>query len=742
MLRILWVLLFAAYSLLLGAERLGEIRGTVKSEEGESLEGAQVKIRDSKLGALAAEDGHFVIRNVPAGRHQVIVWMTGYQSQMQRATVWQGATIQLDFTLKTRVISLEPIEVSAEALPRPVTPMMVEMEFEKIPSAVEIITEEEIEEMGALTVADALMESQSLYLQGDSERALAASLRGLRTTHTLVLIDGRRVAAGLRDNINLDDIPTSMIERIEIVRGPISALYGSDAIGGVINIITKEPPEEAIAGLTVNYGQSKYGEAQNPFIKGYMAERTGGFGYSLSASVDRKNQYDRYKNTIWTDGDRKRFRSGSGLFSFDPTPNQRFQGGFDLSYVERKGIRPFSWGNAERRSITQRKSYSIEYKGKPWMQSDVLLRAYQYHFETDIDLFPIVLGPTVNPFTQSEESYQLVQDLNQVEGRWSRSFFSRHTVTMGAEYRLENRNDKKSKHEVGNGAVFLQDLFQVFDPFLLVFGARYDNHSDFGTTLSPKVSLTYMVRDNFRIKSSYGEGIRAPSIFELYIESPTKESFILPNLSLIPEKSESYEFGIEGDYKRFSGVIRFFRNDLKDMINAVQVGLDTLYAQRTGGGIDKTKRPWIRPVLQYTNIAKAMTQGFEINASIKLPKGFVLSDEASILDTKDKTTGLRLFNKPDLLNNLKLAYENPVLGIKANLRASTVGSRQISDIYKAEGYTFIHLYASQKLSKSTEAYFGINNLFNNDPNVYGYLEGAGPPGTFFYFGLTFELRGK
>jgi len=715
MLRILWVLLFAAHSLLLGAERLGEIRGTVKSEEGENLKGAQVKIRDSKLGAVVTEDGHFVIRDVPAGRHQVIIWMTGYQSQMKRATVWQGATIQLDFTLKTRVISLEPIEVRGEALPRPVTPMMVEMEFEKIPIPVEIITEEEIEEMGALTVADALMESQSLYLQGDSERALAASLRGLRTTHTLVLIDGRRVAAGLRDNINLDDIPTSMIERIEIVRGPISALYGSDAIGGVINIITKEPPEEAIAGLTVNYGLSKYGEAQNPFIKGYLAERTGGFGYS---------------------------RSGSGLFSFDPTPNQRFQGGFDLSYVERKGIRPFSWGEAERRSITQRKSYSIEYKGKPWMQSDVILRAYQYHFETDIDLFPIVLGPTVNPFTQSEESYQLVQDLNQIEGRWSRSFFSRHTVTMGAEYRLENRNDKKSKHEVGNGALFLQDLFQVFDPFLLVFGARYDNHSDFGTTLSPKVSLTYMVRDNFRLKSSYGEGIRAPSIFELYIESPTKESFILPNLGLIPEKSESYEFGIEGDYKEFSGVIRFFRNDLKDMINTVQVGMDTLYAQRKGGGYDKTKRPWIRPVLQYTNIAKAMTQGFEINASIKLPKGFVLSDEATILDTKDKTTGLRLFNKPDLLNNLKLAYENPVLGIKANLRATSVGSRQISDIYKAEGYTFIHLYASQKLSRTTEAYFGINNLLNNDPNIYGYLEGAGPPGTFFYGGLTFELKGR
>jgi len=176
------------------------------------------------------------------------------------------------------------------------------------------------------------------------------------------------------------------------------------------------------------------------------------------------------------------------------------------------------------------------------------------------------------------------------------------------------------------------------------------------------------------------------------------------------------------------------------MINTVQVGMDTLYAQRKGGGYDKTKRPWIRPVLQYTNIAEAMTQGFEINASLKLPWGFALSDEATILDTKDKTTGAKLFNMPNLMNNLKLEYGNPNLGIKTNLRASSVGNRQISDTYQAEAYTFLHLYASKKMSRSTEFYLGINNLLNSDPNIYGYLEGAGPPGTYFYAGFTFQLK--
>ena len=91
------------------------------------------------------------------------------------------------------------------------------------------------------------------------------------------------------------------------------------------------------------------------------------------------------------------------------------------------------------------------------------------------------------------------------------------------------------------------------------------------------------------------------------------------------------------------------------------------------------------------------------------------------------------------MNNAKLEYENPRLGLKANLRLTSVGSRKISDAYKAEGYTFVHLYASRRLSKSIEAYMGINNILNNDPNVYGFLEGAGSTGTFFYAGVTLEL---
>ena len=166
------------------------------------------------------------------------------------------------------------------------------------------------------------------------------------------------------------------------------------------------------------------------------------------------------------------------------------------------------------------------------------------------------------------------------------------------------------------------------------------------------------------------------------------------------------------------------------MINTVQIGIDTL----------RGKKPSTRPVFEYRNTEEAMTQGLEISTSLSLPAGFVISDEASIMSTEDKTTGEKLFNKPDFLNTWKLAYRNKRLGIKANLRANTVGGQRVSETYETESYTLWNLYASKKLSKYFETYIGINNIFNSDPDIYGFTGGARVTGTFFYGGIAAEFR--
>ena len=142
----------------------------------------------------------------------------------------------------------------------------------------------------------------------------------------------------------------------------------------------------------------------------------------------------------------------------------------------------------------------------------------------------------------------------------------------------------------------------------------------------------------------------------------------------------------------------------------------------------------------FENIARAMTQGLELTASVDLPGGFSLAGETTLLQTRDKTTGESLLNRPSFLNNIKFGYADPQSGIRANLRITTVGRRRISERYEADSYTFVHLYGAKRLSRSLEFFAGINNLFNNDPNLYGYLEGAGSMGAFLYTGLSFELK--
>ena len=739
MTRILCALLFVVSTSLSAAQDFGDLIGTVQSDQHERLRGAQIAIKGLKLGDVVNQYGQFHIRNIPVGTQEVTASMTGYESQTKTITIVRNDTLILNFTLKSKTINLEPLQVEGKVPERAVTATMVEMELVKIPAAVEVITEKEIEEKGALTVADALQESQSLYLQGDSERALAASLRGLRTKYTLVLVDGRRVAPGLRENIDLDDLPTSMIDRIEVVRGPTSSLYGSDAIGGVNNIITKEPTEIMTAGMAIRYGSSVYGQAQSPFIKGYMAEKNGGLGYSLAASYDRQGQYDRYKQTVWTDGDKKKLRSASAKFSLDLTPNQIVHFGLDKSRVARKGVRPYDWGDGNRLNTAFRKSIFFDYQGNFRENSNLLIQAYEYRYQTQIGVSPLILGNVTNPLSQTSAPYHLSQNLRQAEARWSQSIFSSHTATLGVEYRKERRYDDKKLVNVENDAVFFQDVYQVIDPLLVVFGARYDKHTDFGTAFSPKVSTTYSPLEHLRFKGSYGKGIRAPSIFELYIDSPSKESLVQPNLELKPEESKSYEFGVGGEYSSLSGEVRYFRNDLKDMINTVEIGSDTLYQIRNGA-IDHSVAPWIRPVLQYMNIARALTKGFEINASVKLPRHLELSADASLMTTEDKTTGAKLLNIPEVLNNIKLEYNNLDRGLRANIRLTTVGKRKISDLYDADGYTFLNLYCSKKLSTSTEVYLGANNVLNSDPNLFGYLEGAGSMGAYIFGGINIEFR--
>jgi outer membrane receptor for ferrienterochelin and colicins len=605
-------------------------------------------------------------------------------------------------------------EEAAELEKMVVTATMTEREIENAPGSIEVITSQEIEEMDAQTAADALEMATDLIVECETGRTKTPSIRGAGGKHTLVLIDGRRLSAGYKDFVDIDQIPVNIIDRIEVVRGPTSALYGSDAIGGVVNIITKKPPRELAMGATMQYGTSTYGEGEEPVGNAYVGSSLERFGFFLAGGYRHKHGWNR-DGVVPDDGDDVELGSINGRFSFDLNENHGLLAGFEYSDMEREGVRFFKKLDRERTSEDKRHGYFLEYDGKPSTFCNLMLRAYHSEHENDIGFSP-------DAEVTGEEDAK--HKLNQAETRFTGAFFDRHILTAGCEYREESREDAAGRDDdLDNLGLYLQDEYQALDPLSIILSLRFDEHSESGSEWTPRASLIYDILDNLRFKASYGKGFNAPSISELFVTSYRKrgKQVYEPNPDLDPERSDSYEAAIEGEYKKFWGRITVFRNEVKNLIEAVYYG-------STGSG--KTKIDNYR----YQNIDEATMEGLELECGMDLPWGFSFSGNMTCLNTEDKETGKDLEGEPDYKAYLKLGYDYPEFRLRANIRMNYMGER-----YYANGteddYTLFHCYVSKSVWRHIKLFAGINNIFNTREEKDGIVD-VEP--TFYYGGLSVE----
>ena len=593
-----------------------------------------------------------------------------------------------------------------------VTATMTEKEIEKAPGSIEVITSQEIEEMDAQTVADALETATGLIVADETGRIKTPSIRGTGNKHTLVLIDGRRFSMGYKDFLDINQISVDMIDRIEVVRGPTSALYGSDAIGGVVNIITKKPPHELAVGATYQYGISKHNGGEEHIGRAYFGDSFGRFGFLLAGGYQNKDGWN-LDGVLPDDGDHEELGSAVGRFTFDFNDNHSLLAGFEYSDMDREGMRFYQNLDRERDAKDKRQSYFLQYDARPNPLYNLMLRAYYSEYENDIEF---------SPTAQVTGEEDAKRKLNQIEGRFTGAFFDKHIVTVGSEFREESREDETGRDDdVDNFSVYLQDEYQVFDPLYLVLGVRFDEHSEFGSEWTPRVSMIYSIFNNLRLKGSYGRGFRAPTISELFVTSYRKRGKWVyePNSDLDPEKSESYEVGIEGEYKKFWGRITAFRNEIKDLVEAV-------YYESTGTGNQR------KDYYKYQNISEATMEGLELECGFKLPLGFGISGNLTYLETEDEETGKDLEGQPDYKGYLKLGYSHLEFGLRANVRMDYIGERYYASGTE-NGYTLYNCYLSKELFQRYTLFAGVDNIFNKKVEMDNvvYVEP-----TFFYTGIT------
>ena len=239
-----------------------------------------------------------------------------------------------------------------------------------------------------------------------------------------------------------------------------------------------------------------------------------------------------------------------------------------------------------------------------------------------------------------------IQDLIKGEAQFDTALGSKNQLTVGAELILENLESQRitgGEKDVTTDSLFFQNEFRPMANLAFVLGGRLDYHSEFGTHFSPKLSGMYRVTRDVTIRTSYGQGFRAPDFKDLYLDfsNPTSGYQVLGNPDLQPESSGNWNLGVEYQFKSsLLGRVHLYRNNLQNLIEAERIGTSVLGGSK----------------FQYFNVSEAFTEGVEVELSTRSIGGFSATIGYAYLNGEDKETGLALLNRSKHSGNLKLAY--------------------------------------------------------------------------------------
>lgn len=612
-----------------------------------------------------------------------------------------------------------------------VTATRTEESIKDVPAATEVITQKDFKQTGAYSVRSALRLAENLDLSEAGMTGNAVRIRGMDSTETLILIDGKRMAGEDASNTanvyELDRIPLSNVDRIEVVRGASSALYGSEAMGGVINIITKKPTE---AGLTVG---ANVGTRENNNYYHYDLGQIGKFNGSFDANFSKVRQYslNDSKDTVMF-GPRQEFNfSGEYELSKDRGI------GMDLGYMKEKlrsnysdkysGERPTRLDRYQLYN-DERKSAALDYHAKTGA-SDFMIRAYYNQLDKDNDVYDRIKSRKEYPTPQFNSFDRATYETYVLEAKDTTRISNAHRITVGGEYRKLkyngtrlNTNGKNPETIVINGvtrtrsetdmafhAFYVQDEWTPNDKWLIIPAVRYDYSDKYGSYVAPKVGATYQFSDHFRFKTNYGKGFRAPSLSQLYMDStPMPTTHIWGNPDLEPEKSLNWDAGLEGEWGKAFGKVTYFHNSVTDLIDT-----DPLPEE---DGIKQVR---------YKNIHEATIQGVETEIGYHVNDHWTVKGTWNYLDAWNDSENIRLEDRSKYYGTVQLRYdtENPY-GISGIFWYEYANDYFYKDSdtnnYITMGYYgLFNLSVRKSWGENLSAYVGVDNIFDREvPELY------------------------
>lgn len=611
-----------------------------------------------------------------------------------------------------------------------VTATRTQEEVKAVPQTVEVITKEDIEQLGATDVYSALHLAANVDVTSAGMAGHNVMIRGMSTNHTLILIDGKRFAgedtSATQNVYALGRLSLSNIECIEIVRGSASAQYGSDALGGVINIITKKSKEPSVmVGLSTgseainNYYHIDFGKQGN--FSSTFDMRFSDIRKNMQAGDEGSNYYGPIQDFnfagTWDLGNDKEIDLTLGYY------NEHTKADYADKYTS-TGVFQTSKDKKEWYDY-RRYDYSLGYSGKT-DNSDYMIRTFYSRLDKENNLYNYrnnfpgsmenILGSMYPKYDWDKSTYTLWG----IEGKNTVQLSDNHLLTFGGEYRQNKvegtrlsdggdnvhqvsqsgngimSNKYYSDKEINTWAGYIQDEWQVNDKLLVIPSVRYDHDSSFGGEVTPKIGATYFISDNSRIKANWGKGFKAPTISELYMAMHRamggQTVNVYGNPDLKPEKSTSWDISFEAEKDNNFGKLTYFNNDVKNLITTKQIG-SSYYDQ------------------SYVNVDEAEIDGVEMEIGRNLDDKWTIKATSNWLDATDKVSGDRLDNRARNMTTLQLLYDDhDDWGYSAILWQQWANKYHYDD--NDYNFTTTNFVLNKKFGEGNRVYAGVDNIFD------------------------------
>ena len=534
-----------------------------------------------------------------------------------------------DSSMTTRTYNLNPVVVTGSGH---------HQRLKSTATPVHVLSAQEIHEQGITNFGDALTRMMPQASMAPNSMGTFLRLNGLGNKYILILINGQKLSGDISNNVDLSRINMSRVKRIEILDGAASSLYGSDAIAGVINIITDQPTQHLIS-VASDTRVSGHGQLTEDVTLDIYKN---GFGSYTSFTHDRADSYQNNNLEYIKGSDTELqptiaplftgYRSDiiGQKFTYAPTDHLALNAGLDYSY--KITSRPDT-----RSDITGGTDYEMRYKGFRWnlggiykftsknsLQATFTVDRFRYGKEYDVATSDYAVGD----YVQSKKQRMMDGELKAILG------LTRHSTTIfGANWRKDYlaATSGNIDQNVYTLAAYAQHEHKLFKDFTATVGLRLTHHETFNNHLTPKVALMY-APGNFRFRATYSSGFRAPGLDELYYHyfsvnrGKAQISFGNPHLS--PEKSHYVSLNAEYRSQFIAVSLTGYLNRINDMVikENVPVGEgDLQMLRREFPEMTDDQAAKLVSYALYQNSDVGDVKGLQLNLSANLFPGFNLS---------------------------------------------------------------------------------------------------------------------